>query len=328
VKANVINCSAPHYNLGASKLANWLRFQGWDVAMDSLGDADLVCLSVIFSWDLPRALRVAELYRGKTEIWAGGPALLRRRDWWKTQTGIDAHIGLDQRFDLQRGSYRMIYASRGCPSRCAHCPVPDLEGVKFTYDYDFQPAPILCDNNLSALPAKFQDHIIARYQDTGVKLLDANSGFEPRFFKQETYERWSPILRGMWRFGFDEMEEFGEVHRMMKILRLEPPKKKRVYVLIGTESIEKCYERVQKSIEWGGEPYCQPFIELSSLKQTPSVDHDWDSEQQLHDFARWVNGFCWRKVALADYKPRVNEPPPFAGFRYMRRKPVHVPWPA
>ena len=45
------------------------------------------------------------------------------------------------------------------------CIVPSMEGREFTL--------ILCDNNLSALPAKFQDHIVSRYQSAGTWLLDA-----------------------------------------------------------------------------------------------------------------------------------------------------------
>lgn len=50
-----------------------------------------------------------------------------------------------------------------------------MEGRDFELIDDFEPRPILCDNNLSALPADFQDHIVARYQSAGVPLLDAKA---------------------------------------------------------------------------------------------------------------------------------------------------------
>ena len=77
------------------------------------------------------------------------------------------------------------------------------------------PAPILCDNNLSALPGDAQQYIIDRYLAFGVPLLDANSGFEPRTFDEGTYQRWKPILRGVWRFALDETRELPDVERMM-----------------------------------------------------------------------------------------------------------------
>jgi len=56
MRALVINCSAPHYNLGARKLHDWLPSKGYTVTYSDGDpgiwglDADLVCLSVIFSW--------------------------------------------------------------------------------------------------------------------------------------------------------------------------------------------------------------------------------------------------------------------------------------
>jgi hypothetical protein len=82
-----------------------------------------------------------------------------------------------------------------------------MEGKAFTLLPDFPVRPVLCDNNLSALPAEYQDHIIARYKAEGVPLLDANSGFEPRTFDEDVYERWRGINRGPWRFAYDDMQE-------------------------------------------------------------------------------------------------------------------------
>jgi hypothetical protein len=59
-----------------------------------------------------------------------------------------------------------------------------IEGVSFSLDCNFRPAPVLCDNNRSALPIDFQEHIIAEYHAAGMRLKDANSGFEPKYFDE------------------------------------------------------------------------------------------------------------------------------------------------
>lgn len=316
-KAAVINVSAPHYNLGACKVANWLRSEGWEVqefngdpGMFALG-FDLVALSVIFTWHAPIAREIAWRVTGKSEVWCGGPGIFRLLDWWKKETGFDAHSGLDQRFERQPGSYRMTFASRGCPVGCHFCIVPKLEGKEFTLDWNFTPTPILCDNNLSALPVEFQEHILRRYRETETRLLDANSGFEPMAFDQGTYDRWSPQLRGPWRFAFDIMPEWRQVSRMMKILGTEASRKKQVYVLVGNEPIDSCYERAMKVIEWGGEPYCQPEMPLDTLTKDPKVRHDWTAES-VRDFARFFNRRLWRKNKISDYMPRKFEKNPFS----------------
>jgi len=316
----VVNCS-PGYNLGANKLADWLRQSGHEVNYHT-GDPDifsygydLVCLSVIFSWHATIARDIALRVKGLSDVWCGGPGMFALGNWWKKETGLDCHSGLDMRFDGQIGNYKMTFASRGCPVGCWFCIVPKLEGTEFTLNWDFQPATFLCDNNLSALPVEFQEHIIRRYQETSTKLLDANSGFEPRAFDEGTYHRWKPILRGPWRFALDMMNELDLVHCMMKILKGEARSKKRVYVLIGNEPVEQCYERIVKVIEWGGEPHCQPVIKLNALEKIPMVKYDW-TEQKLLDMARWSNRWIWRKTPLAEYSNRKNESPLFRQDRW------------
>ncbi len=329
MRAAVVNVSHPHYNLGSQKLADWLTSEGHDTTLLDqvptlfLHEYDLVALSVIFSWDAPKARDIALQVKDRAEVWAGGPGLFgearngyQLRRWWKEQTGIEAHVGLDPRFEKQRGNYRMTFASRGCPVNCYFCLVPKLEGRTFTLDWDFTPAPILCDNNLSALPVDFQQHIIERYRAAQVPLLDANSGFEPRAFDDDTYRRWKPLLRGPWRFAFDIMPEISDVRRVCEILKGESRRRKRVYVLINNEPIESCYERAIKVIEWGGEPFCQYKLPLDYLGGPIPCGHDW-TEKRLKDFCRYFNRFVWRKAPLNQYRRRKYEPHPFGEFAYM-----------
>lgn len=327
-RALVVNVSAAHYNLGAAKLADYLREHDWDVTpaagdpgLFSLG-YDLVAISVIFSWHAPRAREIALCVKEHSDVWCGGPGMFSLGNWWQRETGLACVRGLDQRFERQRGQYRMTFASRGCPVNCSWCIVPRLEGLTFTLYEDFEPAPILCDNNLSALPGDFQEHIIQRYTESGMTLRDANSGFEPRSFTEETYRRWKPCLRGPWRFAFDEQREAEDVQRMMGILRAESPKRKQVYVLIGNEPMASCYERVCRVIEWGGEPYCQPMLSLNYLGGPIRVHYDW-TERRLRDFARWANRHLWRYMPPGEYSNRKNECPPFAEEPWAQYRPYY-----
>lgn len=319
MRALVVNCSGPkHYNLGAAKLADWLIAQGYAVERAEgdpslfAGDPDLVCLSVIFSWHAPIARDIALRFRDR-EVWCGGPGMSALANWWHKETGLTCVVGLDQRFDRQRGNYRMTFAARGCNVGCWFCIVPKIEGRAFTLDRDFQPAPILCDNNLSGMPLEFQEHIIARYQASGVPLRDANSGFEPRAFDEGTYARWRVILKGPWRFAYDEMKERDDVQRTMRILLDEKPRKKQAWVLVGNESVAECYRRASEILEWGGEPWCQFVLPLNWLGDPAALRPRADWTYKLgRDFCRYYNRHLWRSLPLREYKPRVNEPAPFA----------------
>lgn len=330
----VINCSAstkthPCYNLGSHKLFNWLKEQGHEVTYYDgdpgiwlEGSADLICLSVVFSWHAILARNIALRMKDQAEIWCGGPGMYALANWWKRETGLESVRGLDQRFEKQQGNYQMCFASRGCPVNCSFCLVPRIEGLSFTFLPEFRPAPILCDNNLSALPADYQTYIIERYRAFGQPLIDANSGFEPRYYDEGTFQRWRVLLDptyAPWRFALDEVRELADVERMMQILRAVPAYRKRVYCLVGNEDARSCHERAQKIIEWGGEPHCQTILPLNWLgdPQKVKLRGDWQSYRQAQDFCRFYNRKLWRKLQIWDYQPRKHQPAPFAFLRPM-----------
>lgn len=274
---------------------------------------DTAYLSVVFSWRLPDAYQLAIWYREHGyRVHAGGPGMFARRDFLK---GV-AELGGDLVDALSHHNPRATIASRGCPVGCYFCIVPKMEGLTFTLLPDFTPRPILCDNNLSALPVEYQEHIIEKYHSTGTPLEDANSGFEPRTFDEGTFARWSEINRGPWRFAYDEMREREDVYRVTQILRDVPAYRKRVYVLIGNEPMDACLGRIAETIQWGCEPYAQPLIALNSLRRKPMVRFDW-SEQKLQDVTRWVNRWLWRKFGFAEYAGSVSAQPAIAGEQMM-----------
>ena len=279
----------------------------WSGGLAEWVDGDTAYLSVAFSWRLPDAFQRAAWYRAQGyTVRAGGPGTFANPRYLESV----AELGGDVDALVHHNPLATI-ASRGCPVGCYFCIVPKVEGLNFTLLPDFTPRPILCDNNLSALPVEYQQHIIDKYQRSGVVLRDANSGFEPITFDEGTFNRWREILRGPWRFAFDTTSEEPQVKRMMKILKGESAKRKQVYVLIGNEPISACYERAQKVIEWGGEPYVQPLLPLNALDRDHlKVAYDW-TWAQLKDFQRYYNRHLWRYVKLHEYSNRKGQAPVF-----------------
>lgn len=281
----------------------------WSNGLAEWTEGDTAFLSIVFTWRLNDALaRAHQLRADGYKVRAGGPALFRGKH---LLAGI-AELGGDIPDAVRVHNPMATTASRGCPVGCYFCIVPAMEGKAFTFLPDFPVRPVLTDNNLSALPEDYQRHIIARYKQAGVPLLDANSGFEPKTFDRDVFERWREINEGVWRFAYDETDERDDVRRVIAMLRSRGvgARKMQVYVLIGNEPFEACMARIREVIEWGAEPYAQPIMKLNALDKEPWVRHDWGSARRLRQVQRWTNGHFWRSHSFADYNPSAKKAAP------------------
>lgn len=316
-RALVVTVGARRESLGALKLAAWLRRNGWHVdeanAVNSLLDHyDLCCLSAVFSWRLPALVEMAKAARRNgAEVWIGGPAVTfhpANARYVRELTGIEPHRGLDERFDQEPGAFPMVYFSRGCPAytpACGTCPVPRLEGRAFRYYPDATPAALLLDNNLSALPADYQSHIIGRYaaEWRGAKRVDANSGFEPHSFTEETLLRWKSFPLACWRFGYDDLTERDQALEMMRLLRRHgiTGERVRVYTLIGNEPYGDCLRRVSEVIAEGCHPWPQRLRPLDWIDGELPCRHDWD-EPTLIAFQRFYSiAGLWKRTRPEEF---------------------------
>lgn len=277
----------------------------WVGGLAQWDDGDTTCLSVAFTYKLNEAYERAQFARAcGRKVRIGGPALfLMREGKMHHPVELLAEVGSTYEDAVWRHNPEATVASRGCPVGCTFCIVPKMEGTEFTMIPDFPVRPILCDNNLSALPVEYQEHIISRYQECNVPLRDANSGFEPITFTDDVYARWKPLInagRGPWRFAYDETKEGPQVRRVMQMLKDEPASRKRVYVLVGNEPFAACMERIYEVIANKCEPHVQPYLDLNAMTREPRARFDWTT-QKLKDVARWANGFVWRSVKFEDY---------------------------
>lgn len=270
-------------------------------------------LSVAFTWKLDEAYSRAAWYRAAGyRVIAGGPAFFTRPSYLDAVAEVPRKIGLiDGKPRVVLGRLEDVLthhnpmatkASDGCPVGCFFCSVTPMEGSSFTLHPDFTPRPVLTDNNLSALPADYQQHVVDKYRAAGVPLLDANSGFEPTTFDEEVYERWAVINRGPWRFGSDETMERRDVERVIGMLRRHGvgPRRIQVYTMIGHEPFAECMARIQHVIDQGGEPYVQPIMKLNALRKAPWIRHDW-TRRLLGQVQRWANRHLWKTTSFADY---------------------------
>ena len=193
------------------------------------------------------------------------------------------------------------FASRGCPVGCSFCIVTPMEGAEFTEFDNFAVRPVLCDNNLSALDPKFQDHIVSRYVRRGCRSWTRTPDLSPPHSTMRSSAAGRPSSKGHGVLVLMKRAKGEAVGRVMRMLREVSPRRKQVYTMIGHEPFDVCMERIQRVIAWGGEPYAQPFMQLNTLEKRAKVRHDW-TELRLRQVARWVNRHIWRKTPFARYK--------------------------
>lgn len=179
---------------------------GWSYGLAEWQEEKTLYLSVAFTWRLDDAYARARFAKAQgLRVVAGGPALFLTQ--MKHKLADVAEIRAAYPDAIAHHNPDATIASRGCDHDCWFCIVPKMEGKTFTLIPDFPVRPVLCDNNLSALPVEYQEYIIRRYQEAGVSLTDANSGFEPMTFTPDVYERWKSLINeggGPWRFAYDE----------------------------------------------------------------------------------------------------------------------------
>lgn len=315
-KILLVNCSKPNYNLAIDKMK--IFYGDKAEIVDSVFDLfvpehDGVCLSVIFSWDVPNAINQAKfsLSIGK-KVMIGGGGTQQLHNWIKSETGIEPHYKVNQSLEDVEARFKMVYFTRGCVQNCYWCTVPRIEGHNVTMNYKSKPAKVLMDNNLSQIPSQFQEHIVENYLREGIASVDCNSGFEPLGITETVVKLFDRLPLRWWRMGFDVITEEKQFVEAVKIIQSISKKKIRAYTMIGHEPIEQCKYRCDKVIELGCEPVPQAYIKLNAKSKTPEVMHDWD-ERKLSDFQRfYYQPALWRKLKLEEYAPRVDNKKTFS----------------
>lgn len=314
-KILLINCSWPNYNLAIEKAKIYFGDRAKEGrAVDEIinQDCDGVFLSVIFSWDVPLAIDQARkaLFFNKKVIIGGGATMKLSAHIYR-ETGIRPHYKPHAELENIESNFKAVYFTRGCNENCDFCSVWRIEGQTFTMNYKSRPAKVLMDNNLSAIPTNFKEHIVESYLSAGVTSLDCNSGFEPKYIDEYTVRLFDQLPLRWWRLGFDVITEEKQVIEAIRLIQSISKKKVRVYTMIGKEPIEQCRYRCEKVIELGCEPVPQAYIELESLTKSPKIMHDWN-ETKLRDMQRFFyQPALWRTMKLKDYAPRINEKPVF-----------------
>ncbi|MCL2413480.1 MAG: hypothetical protein FWC98_05020, partial [Bacteroidales bacterium] len=185
--------------------------------------ADEVHISVVFTWDIPRAEYLANQWKIVAPVKIGGPAFNER--------GGDFISGMY----LKKG---ITITSRGCPNRCWFCSVPVREG------YELRELPvvdgwIIQDDNLLACSPGHIDRVFEMLKRQP-KRPQFTGGLEAKLLTQEMAFRLKDLKPESLFFAYDTPKDYAPLIQAGKYLQNAGFAKKnhslRCYVLTGYEN--------------------------------------------------------------------------------------------
>jgi len=229
-----------------------------------------VRISATFSWDIPTARHLAEMWAAYyPDVQLGGPAM-----------GDPGKEFVPGRF-VKEG---VVFTSRGCIRRCPWCLVPEREGP--IRELPVRDGWIVADNNLLACS---RGHIEAVFEMLGRQRRGAvfSGGLDIRLLAHWHIELLKQIpLKEIW-VAYDAPMMLPYLERARDLLADFPVSKRRCYVLIGFDgdSLAEAERRLEGAYEMG-------FLPFAMLYQPPA-------EKRL----RYTND--WRKLQRKWCRPAI-----------------------
>jgi len=235
-------------------------------------------ISCVFSWDLPEARRIAAYYKQQGyHVRAGGPAV-------DLNPGALAGVAeLGGSVDaLTHHNPDATFTSRGCIRSCAFCAVPKIEG-KLRELADWEPRPVICDNNLLACSRAHFDSVIDRLKAAGIQAVDFNQGLDARLLTPYHAGRIAELDMRFVRLAWDDVRLESQFMRAWETLRAAgiPKRTISVYVLIGfRDTPEDALYRMRTVCKTLGS-YVVPmrYQPLGAKKLNEYVDPSWTNWQ-------------------------------------------------
>jgi len=258
---------------------------------------DTLFISVPFTWNLP-ALRV-ELMTGNLmarRIIVGGPAVKLMPEYLADV----ATIGGDDLSALRRVNPQATRTTVGCPNHCGFCAVPRISGEFRELD-TWEPAPIVCDDNLLACARAHFDKVIDSLKQ--IKGVDFNQGLDARLMTTYHAGRLAE-LDAMIRVSWDSKSCELPVRRALEYLTSAgiPTSRIRCYVLVGwRDTPEDVLYRCETLTGLGVRPNVQRYEPLDALAKGQYIGENWTGKL-LRDFCRYWNRQAWLGgIPFADY---------------------------
>jgi len=254
-------------------------------------------ISVVFSWMMQDAFQRAIWLKAQGyRVMAGGPAVSMNPGCINEVADIEGEWSA-----LSYHNPDATFTSRGCIRNCKFCAVPKIEGhlIELT---DWEPKPIVCDNNLLACSLKHFDNVIDRLNP--IRGVDFNQGLDARLLTKHHAERLAELDLYAVRLAWDHIGLENQYMAAFQILRDAgiPARKIRTYVLIGyKDTPDDALYRLQTIKDLGSWPNPMRYQPLDAQRKNEYVGENW-TERELKNYMRYWSRLRWLEhIPFEDY---------------------------
>ena len=301
--------------LGLLKLASYHRIRGDSVELVrgcSIPNKkpDKVYVTSLFTWGWNKVWEAVAHYKGLfpgAETCLGGIYASLMPEHAKLSGADQVHIGLVKEaedllpaYDLvPQWKWSILFASRGCPNRCAFCAVPVLEGALHSCRdsikhlvYPGHNRLVLWDNNILASPS--WQSIVTEAMDLGIG-VDYNQGLDAKLVTPDVATTLSKLKMPCVRIAYDLKAKGKYVKNAIELIMSNGIRGREIFVYVlynFKDSPDDFFERVRDVLSWGAVVFPMRFEPLDSMSRNKYVSPSWDKNRlEMVEKVRRVLGF-------------------------------------
>ncbi len=256
----------------------------WHKGFAEWTENDTAFLSIPFTWELQLAHQRAVWLRTEGyHVRAGGPAVALMPAYMTDVAELGGDVNA-----LPHHNPNAVFTSRGCIRKCPFCAVPRIEGDLRELD-DWEPKPIVCDNNLLACSRAHFDKVIDRLKP--IRGVDFNQGLDARLLTTYHADRLAELDCTV-RLAWDHVSLGNQFMTAWERLRKAGIPKSHIqcYVLIGyNDKPDEAWFRLRTIHNLGAQPNPMRYNPLDALVRDSYVHANW-TETELTAYMRyWAN---------------------------------------
>ena len=198
------------------------------------------------------------------------------------------------------------FTTRGCIRQCEFCAVPKTEGA-FRELSAWQPARLICDNNILAASRRHFDRVIDSVKH--IKGVDFNQGLDKKELKDWHIDRLRDLDKPIIRFAWDDVNEEAILRDVIqKMLDAGFPHSRiTVYVLIGWNDTpeDALYRLVTLRDVLRVATFPMRYQSLKSLKYNDYVAPGWTEDELKKMMRYWSSQQYFRAIPYDEFDYRM-----------------------